>query len=195
MPFFPDHFEQWEISSRSVWNRKISWFKQFFFFAYQPCSNCTFLLYTTKFRLTHRVTAVHLFQYKTIFFIHLRFWGRNLLQIKEHLSWEASINIKMFFDSLTLVYTCLHSSSDSSTLVYIRRHSSGNSSVFLEQIIFMIINHTISFKRTRLVFAHFWRIYLIDEKKANNFQIAKVQPQGVAKLFLDFLPISTWCCL
>ena len=26
-------------------------------------------------------------------------------------------------------------------------------------------------------------------KKANNFQIAKAQPQGVAKLLLDFLPI------
>ena len=26
-------------------------------------------------------------------------------------------------------------------------------------------------------------------KKGNNFQIAKAQPQGVAKLLLDFLPI------
>ena len=32
-------------------------------------------------------------------------------------------------------------------------------------------------------------------KKVNNFQIAKVQPQGVASLLRDFLPFSTWCCL
>ena len=29
-------------------------------------------------------------------------------------------------------------------------------------------------------------------KKANNFQIAKAQPQGVAQLLLNFLPISVW---
>ena len=29
-------------------------------------------------------------------------------------------------------------------------------------------------------------------KKANNFQIAKVQPQSVAELLLNFLPISAW---
>ena len=32
-------------------------------------------------------------------------------------------------------------------------------------------------------------------KKANNFQIQKVQPEDVAKLLLDFLPILTWWCL
>ena len=37
-------------------------------------------------------------------------------------------------------------------------------------------------------------------KKAHNFQIAKVQPQGVAQHLLDFLLISAWrslqkCCL
>ena len=33
------------------------------------------------------------------------------MQIKEHLSWEVSINIKnkVFFDSFTLVYIRLHS--------------------------------------------------------------------------------------
>ena len=61
----------------------------------------------TKFRLKNSVITVHLLRCKTIFFIHLLFWGRNLVQIKEHPSWEASINIKKVF---WFVYTCLHSS-------------------------------------------------------------------------------------
>ena len=32
-------------------------------------------------------------------------------------------------------------------------------------------------------------------KKANDFQIAKVQFQGVASLSLNFLPVSALCCL
>ena len=32
-------------------------------------------------------------------------------------------------------------------------------------------------------------------KKANNFQIVDVQPQGVAQLLLDILTISAWCWL
>ena len=40
----------------------------------------------TKFRLKYHVTTLHLFQCKTNFFIHLCFWGRNLLQNKEHMS-------------------------------------------------------------------------------------------------------------
>ena len=32
-------------------------------------------------------------------------------------------------------------------------------------------------------------------KKANDFQIAKVQFQGIASLLLNFLPVSTLCCL
>ena len=32
-------------------------------------------------------------------------------------------------------------------------------------------------------------------KKANDFQIAKVQFQGVAWLLLNFLPVSALCCL
>ena len=54
-------------------------------------------------------------------------WRDKSTQIKEHLSWEASTNIKkriFFFDLFTLVYIRLHSSSDSSTLVYIRLHPS-----------------------------------------------------------------------
>ena len=55
-------------------------------------------------------------------------------QIKEHPFWKASINIKSFFDSFTLVYIRLdsptiilihlHLFSVSSTLVNIRLHSS-----------------------------------------------------------------------
>ena len=79
---------------------------------------------------------MHLLQCKTNFFIYLCFWVRNLLQIKKHLSWEASINIKKIFfwfvctrlHSSTPVYIRLHSSSDSPTLVYIRLHSSSDSS-------------------------------------------------------------------
>ena len=94
------------------------------------------------------------FSVKTNFSIHLWFWGRNLLQIKEHPSWEASIKFqrKMFFDLFTLAYILviirldlssdsssfifirLNSSSDSFTFVYICLHSSSDSSVFLEQI-------------------------------------------------------------
>ena len=32
-------------------------------------------------------------------------------------------------------------------------------------------------------------------KKANDFQIAKVQFQGVAWLLLNLLPVSALCCL
>ena len=32
-------------------------------------------------------------------------------------------------------------------------------------------------------------------KKVNNWQITKVQPQGISYHLLDFLPISAWCCL
>ena len=77
--------------------------------------------------------------------MHLR---EKSTRIKEHPSWEASINTKnIFFDSFTLVYIRLDSSSDSFALVYIRLvtrprsttfvytrlGSSSDSSVFLEQ--------------------------------------------------------------
>ena len=32
-------------------------------------------------------------------------------------------------------------------------------------------------------------------KRPNNFQIAKVQPRGIAQLLLDFMPVSAWRCL
>ena len=54
------------------------------------------------------------------------------MQIKEHPSWEDSINIKkVFFDSFTLVYVRLDSSSNSSTLVYIRLNSSSDLSALV----------------------------------------------------------------
>ena len=63
------------------------------------------------------------------------------MQIKEHLSWEVSINIKNKFflirlHSSTFAYTRLDSSRDSSQLVYVHLHSSSDSSVFLQQISF-----------------------------------------------------------
>ena len=42
-------------------------------FDQHPCSKSTFLLYTEKNRLKNHVTAVHLQQCKTNFFIRLRF--------------------------------------------------------------------------------------------------------------------------
>ena len=43
------------------------------------------------------------------------------------------------------------------------------------------------------MFYYFWMITWLNN--LNNFQIGKVQPQGVAKHLLDFLPISAWRCL
>ena len=37
--------------------------------------------------------------------------------------------------------------------------------------------------------------HLLQMKKANNFQIVKVQRQDVTQLLLDFQPISAWRCL
>ena len=74
----------------------MSWFRQKKIFAYQSCSKGTFFIWT-KFRLKNRVTAVHLLQFKTNFFIHILFCGTNLLQIKEYPSLEASINTQFFY--------------------------------------------------------------------------------------------------
>ena len=150
MSFFRDHSRQWEIFSKSVWNRKVSWFRKNIFFRLSTLFQVYLaFIYIKKFRLKNRVTTVHLLQYKLYFFIHLRFWGRILLQIKEHPSWKASINIKKCFliclHSSTLVYThlvtrlhlstfiytrlvtCLHSS----TLIYIRLHLSSDFSTLV----------------------------------------------------------------
>ena len=81
----------------------------------------------TRFTLKNRVTTVHLLQCKTNFYIHLRFWGRNLRQIKEHPSWFVYTRLH----SSTLVYICLDSSSGSSTHMYIRLDSSSDLSALL----------------------------------------------------------------
>ena len=73
---------------------------------------------------------------------------------------------------------------------------------FLFSLILIVINHITSFKQMYLFFVHFFRTSPINYfwritsmKKVDNFQIAKVQPHGIAQLLLDFLPISAWRCL
>ena len=64
--------------------------------------------------------------------------------------------------------------------------------------IVIIMNHIISLNQTHLFFAHFLDDYFLMitwMKKENKVQIAKVQPQCVAWLLGDFLPISAWFCL
>ena len=79
---------------------------------------------------------------KTNFFIRPCFRGRNLRKLKSiHLGKPPLISKKRFFDSLTLVYVRLHSSTlfynrpdssiDSSTLIYIRLDSSSDSSTLV----------------------------------------------------------------
>ena len=71
--------------------------------------------------------------------------------------------------------------------------------LFSFSLIFVIISHIISLKRTCFlpifqdISCYVWMITWM--KKANSFQAAKVQPQSVAQLLLDFLPISAWRCL
>ena len=71
---------------------------------------------------------------------------------------------------------------------------------FIFSLIFTVTNHITSLKQTPLSFCTFFRIspiifWMITwMNKVNNFQMEKVQPQGVAQLLLDFLPISVWRC-
>ena len=59
-------------------------------------------------------------------------------------------------------------------------------------IVCIIPSDTCSFAYV-LKYVLFWMIkWMMD---MNNFQIAKVQPQGAAWQLLDFLPVSAWCCL
>ena len=57
---------------------------------------------------------------------------------------------------------------------------------FIFSLFFIVFNHITLLKQTHLFFAHFLEYFLlflddkVDEKKANNFQIEKVQPRGVA---------------
>ena len=70
---------------------------------------------------------------------------------------------------------------------------------FIFSLILIATNHIMSLNQTHLFFAHFLEYLLLflddNVKKVDNFQIAKVQPQGVAERLLDFLPISLWRCL
>ena len=65
--------------------------------------------------------------------------------------------------------------------------------------IFIVIIH-ISTSKQRYLFLYIFQniSYYFQmttwRKKANNFQVAKVQPQGIAQVLLNFLPISTWRC-
>ena len=129
-PLFWTILDSWKISSTSVWSRKISLFKQNNFLLSNLLSRVPSFYIRTKSRLKNCVTIMHLLQYKTNLFIRLCSWGRNLRKLKNiHLGKPPLIS-KNFFDSLTFVYTRLHSSrsvynpldssSDSSALVYIR---------------------------------------------------------------------------
>ena len=61
---------------------------------------------------------------------------------------------------------------------------------------FTVINQITSFKQMYLFFVHFLEsLLLFLDYNANDFQIAKVQFQGVASLLLNFLPVSALCCL
>ena len=56
---------------------------------------------------------------------------------------------------------------------------------FIFSLIFIVINHITSLKQTHLFFENFleYLLLVLDnkvDKKGNNFQIAKGQPQGVA---------------
>ena len=72
---------------------------------------------------------------------------------------------------------------------------------FISIFIFIMINHTISVNSKKITFWHifnkmfryFWIITWM--KKANIFQMSKVQSQGATWYLLDFLSILAWCCL
>ena len=114
-PLFRTVLYSCEISSTPVWSRKISWFRQKKILLINLVPKVPNIYIRTKYTLKICVTTVHLLHCITNFFIHLCFWRTNLWWIKEHPSWETSVNIKKFF---WFVYTRLRSSSDSSTLVW-----------------------------------------------------------------------------
>ena len=47
-PLFQTILDSWETSSKLVWSKTITWFRQKTFFNYQLCSKGTFLLYLNK---------------------------------------------------------------------------------------------------------------------------------------------------
>ena len=124
--------DSYEISSKPLWSRIISWFRQ----------KKSFLLINlvpalpsfnteTKLTLKNRLTTVHLLQCKTNSSFIYAFEGEIYGKLKNiHLGKPLLIS-KKFFDSFTLVYIRLDSSSDSATLIYIRLNSSSDSSTFV----------------------------------------------------------------
>ena len=124
----------------------------------------------TRFTLKNRVTTVHLLQCKTNFYIHLRFWGRNLRQIKEHPSWFVYTRLH----SSTLVYICLDSSSGSSTHMYIRLDSSSDLSAFvyirLESSNDSLHSSTFAYTRLHSSTLVWWLVcaFIIDQTKVNG---------------------------
>ena len=61
---------------------------------------------------------------------------------------------------------------------------------FICSLFFIVINHKMSLKQTHLFFVHFLEYFRMINcsKKANNFQITKVQLQHVAQILVNFLP-------
>ena len=85
--FLPSPSERWQLAGSDK--------KKFLLINLVP--RVPFFYEWGKLRLKNRVTAVHLLPRRTNFLIHICFWRRNLCQIKKHLSWEASINLKKGF--------------------------------------------------------------------------------------------------
>ena len=112
--FFPNYFGQLG-----------NFFRHIFFFADQPCSKGTCLLYGPKIYIKKSCNYSASTTMQNIFLDSLCFLGRNLLQIWEHPSSKASANNKkkLFW----FVYTRLHSS----TFIYIDLDSSTDSSTFV----------------------------------------------------------------
>ena len=100
----------WQISSKSAWNKAVSWFRQDIFFLHINLAPRLPSFYIrTKFRLKNSVTTMRLAH----FFIHI-FKGEIYGKLKNiHLGKSRLILKKAFL-------ICLHSS----TLIYIRLHLS-----------------------------------------------------------------------
>ena len=110
--FFPNYFGQLG-----------NFFRHIFFFADQPCSKGTFLLYRPKIYVKKSCNYSASITMQNIFLHSLCFLGRNLPQIREYPSSKASANNKKSFSGLfTLDYIRLHSS----TFVYIDLDSSSD---------------------------------------------------------------------
>ena len=123
-PFLQTILDSCEISSKSVWSRKNSCFRQKkILLLIKLVSGVPSFYIHTKFILKNRVTTV----WKQIFWFICPFEGEICCKLKNNHFDNFSLISKKILDSL-------NSSSDSFTFVYIRLNSSSGSSVFLEQI-------------------------------------------------------------